>query len=68
MHPIKAIVVKKNKPSVPIQEEVYDFGNEPLDEEELKVIKLCLGCDRPKACCVKYVLLCAQVHASYQVI
>ena len=24
--------------------------------------------DRPKACCVKYVRLCAQVHASYQVI
>ena len=36
IHPIKVIMVKKNKPGVPRLEEVYDFGNEPLDEEELR--------------------------------
>ena len=36
IHPIKAIVVKKDKPGVPRPEKVYDFGNEPLDEEELR--------------------------------
>ena len=36
IHPIKAIVVKKNKPSVLRLEEVYDSGNEPLDEENLR--------------------------------
>ena len=29
-HPIKAIMVKKDKPGVPRLEEVYDSGNEPL--------------------------------------
>ena len=36
IHPIKAIVVKKNKPGVPRTKEVYDSENEPLDEEELR--------------------------------
>ena len=36
IHPIKVIVVKKNKPGVPRPEEVYDSWNEPLDEEELR--------------------------------
>ena len=36
IHPIKAIVVKKNKPGVPRLEEVYDSENEPSDEEELR--------------------------------
>ena len=36
IHPIKAIVVKKNKPGVPRLEEVYDSKNEPLDEDELR--------------------------------
>ena len=36
IHPIKAIVVKKNKLGVPRLEEVYDSGNEPSDEEELR--------------------------------
>ena len=35
-HPIKAIVVKKNKPSVPRPERMYYSGNEPSDEEELR--------------------------------
>ena len=36
IHPIKAISVKKDKPGVPRPKEVYDSGNEPSDEEELK--------------------------------
>ena len=35
IHPIKAIVMKKNKPGVPRPEGVYDFENEPSDEEDL---------------------------------
>ena len=29
IHPIKAIYIKKGKPSVPCPEEVYDLGNKP---------------------------------------
>ena len=36
IHPIKAIIVKKNKSGVPRPKEMYDFGNEPLDEEEVR--------------------------------
>ena len=39
IHPIKAIVVKKNKPGVPRPNEVYDSKKEPLDEEELKAYR-----------------------------
>ena len=35
IHPIKAIIVKKDKPSVPRSDTVYDSGHEPSDEEEL---------------------------------
>ena len=35
IHPIKTIMVKRDKPGVPRLEAVYDSGNEPLDEEEL---------------------------------
>ena len=35
IHPIKAIMVKKDKPGVPRLEEVYDSGNEPFDEDDL---------------------------------
>ena len=35
IHPIKAIMVKRDKPSVPRPEGVYDSGNEPSDEDEL---------------------------------
>ena len=35
IHPIKAIVVKKNKSGVPRPKEVYDSGNEPSDEDKL---------------------------------
>ena len=36
VHPIKVIMFKKDKPSVPRLKEVYDSGNEPLDEEKLR--------------------------------
>ena len=36
IQPIKAIMVKKEKPGVPRSKEVYDSGNEPFDEEELR--------------------------------
>ena len=36
IHPIKAIMVKKDKPGVPRLEEVYDSSNEPSDEGELR--------------------------------
>ena len=36
MHPINTIMVKKDKPGVPRPEEVYDSGNEPSDEDELR--------------------------------
>ena len=35
IHPIKAIMVKRDKPGVPRLEAMYDFGNEPSDEDEL---------------------------------
>ena len=43
IHPIKAIVVKKNKPGVPRPDEVYDSGNEPSDEEELRAYRTMFG-------------------------
>ena len=36
IHSIKVIMVKKDKPGVPRPEEVYDSGNEPSDEDELR--------------------------------
>ena len=33
IHPIKAIMVKKDKLGVPRLEEVYDSSNEPFDED-----------------------------------
>ena len=36
IHPIKAIVLKINKPGVPRPKGMYDSGNEPSDEEELR--------------------------------
>ena len=36
IHPIKAIMVKRDKPSVPRPEAMYDSGNEPSDEDELR--------------------------------
>ena len=43
IHPIKAIVVKKNKPGVPRLEEVYDSENKPLNEEELRAYQATYG-------------------------
>ena len=36
IHPIKAIMVKGDKPGAPRPEGVYDSGNEPSDEDELR--------------------------------
>ena len=36
IHPIKAIIVKRDKPGVPRPKVVYDSGNEPSDEDELR--------------------------------
>ena len=36
IHPIKAIMVKKDKPGVPKPDEVYDSSNKPSDEDELR--------------------------------
>ena len=36
IHPIKAIMVKRDKPGVPRTEAVYDLGNEPSDKDELR--------------------------------
>ena len=36
IHPIKVIMVKKDKPGVPRPKEVDDSGNEPSDEDELR--------------------------------
>ena len=43
IHPIKAIMVKKDKPGVPRLEEVYDSGNEPSDEDELRAYQSRFG-------------------------
>ena len=43
IHPIKMIMVKKDKPSVLRPEEVYDSGNEPLDEDELRAYQSRFG-------------------------
>ena len=36
IHPIKAIMVKRDKPGVPRPEAVYESGNEPSDEDEIQ--------------------------------
>ena len=36
-------MVKKDKPSVPRLEEVYDLGNEPSNEDDLKHTSLGFG-------------------------
>ena len=36
IHSIKAVMVKKDKPGEPRLEKVYDSGNEPSDEDELR--------------------------------
>ena len=36
-------MVKKDKSSVPRLEEVYDSGNEPFDEDDLKAYQSRLG-------------------------
>ena len=35
IYPIKAIMVKRDKPGVPRPEGLYDPGNEPSDEDEV---------------------------------
>ena len=36
-------MVKKDKPGVPMPEEVYDSGNEPSDEDELRAYQSRFG-------------------------
>ena len=36
IHPIKVIMVKRDKLGVPRPEVMYDSGNEPSDEDELQ--------------------------------
>ena len=43
IHPIKAIVVKKDKSGFPRSNAIYDSGHEPLDEEELKAYQTLFG-------------------------
>ena len=43
IHPIKVIMVKKDKPGVPRPKEVYDLGNEPFNEDELRVCRSRFG-------------------------
>ena len=43
IHPIKAIVFKKDKSGVPRSEVVYDSGHEPSDEEELTTYQTLFG-------------------------
>ena len=43
IHPIKAIVVKKNNPGVLRPKEVYDSRSEPSDEEEFKAYQNMFG-------------------------
>ena len=43
IHPIKAIFVKKDKPSVPWPDKVHYSGNEPSDEKDLKVYQTQVG-------------------------
>ena len=43
IHSIKAIMVKKDKPDVPRLEEVYDSGNKPSDEDELRAYQSRFG-------------------------
>ena len=43
IHPIKAIMVKKDKPGVLRPKEVYDSRNEPSDEDELRAYQSRFG-------------------------
>ena len=46
IHPITAIVVKKDKSCVPRSDMVFYSGHEPSDEEELTAYRPCLACVR----------------------
>ena len=43
IHPIKAIMVKKDKLGVPRPEEVYDLGNKPSFEDKLRAYQSRFG-------------------------
>ena len=43
IHPIKAIIVKKDKLLIPLSEVVYDSSHEPSDEEELTAYQSLFG-------------------------
>ena len=48
IHPIKGIVIKKDKSGVPRSEVVYDWGHEPSDEEELTAYQTFFGPPPPQ--------------------
>ena len=39
IHPIKVIIVKKDKPGVLRLEEVYDSSNEPFNEDNIRAYR-----------------------------
>ena len=43
IHPIKAIMVNRDKPGVPRPEAMYDSGNELSDEDELRMYQAWFG-------------------------
>ena len=43
IHPIKAIMVNHGKPGIPQPEAMYDSGNEPSDEDELREYQAMFG-------------------------
>ena len=49
IHPIKAIMVKRDKPGVPCPDSMYDSGNEPSNEDEFREYqaRFCLPVDPP---------------------
>ena len=48
IHPIKGIVIKKDKSGVPRSKVVYDWGHEPSDEEELTAYQTFFGPPPPQ--------------------
>ena len=43
IHPIKAIMVKHDKSGVPRSDAMFDLGNEPSDEDELREYQAWFG-------------------------
>ena len=50
IHPIKEIMVKKDKHGVPRPKEVYDSSNEPSDEDDLRAYQSMFGISASAQC------------------